>query len=105
MAIAPTTSRDFTKGDRVRALMRVFQGGDGAPVPVSVTTRILGSDDAEPITLTSTLEAERFESSRAADYEFDLPFDRLAPGLHLLSVTASLPQGRTVRRDVVFRLR
>jgi hypothetical protein len=51
------------------------------------------------------VDAARFNGTRAADYQFDLPLDRLEPGLHLLSITASLSQGRTVRRDVVFRLR
>jgi VWFA-related protein len=105
MDMVPTTSRDFTRNDRVRALVRVFQGGDAPVAPVSIAARVLGADDVEPVTVDETIDAARFEPARAADYQLDLPFDRLEPGLHLLSITASLPQGRSVRRDVVFKLR
>ena len=104
LPVVPTTSRDFTRNERVRAVMRVFQGSDAALAPVEITTRILGSDNLEPLVLTSTLATDVFAASRTADYSLDLPFDRMEPGLHLLSVTAML-QGRTVRHDIVFRLR
>ena len=104
LPVAPTTSRDFTRGERVRAVMRLFQGSDAPPAPVEITARILGADNVEPLVLTSTVAADVFTATRTADYTLDLPFDRLDPGLHLLSVTAML-QGRTVRHDVVFRLR
>jgi hypothetical protein len=105
MSVVPTTAREFTPADRVRALVRVFQGGEAAVAPVTMTARILGSDSTEPVTQTAVIDAASFANARAADYELDLPFDRLAPGLHLLSISASLPQGRTVRRDVVFKLK
>jgi hypothetical protein len=105
MGIVPTTSRDFTRGDRVRAWMRIFQGGEAAVAPVNIAARVLGADNVEPVTVNDVVDAARFDAGRAADYVLDLPLDRLEPGLHLLSITASLPQGRTVRRDVVFKLR
>jgi hypothetical protein len=105
MTVVPTTSRDFTRADRVTAVARIFQGGDAPPVPVAVSARILGSDDMAPVTLTATIPGADFGDARAASYRLPLPLTDLPVGLHLLSLTAELPSGRSVRRDVVFRLR
>lgn len=102
--IVPTTSRDFTAGDRVSAFARVFEGGTADLVPVEIALRIVGERDAEAATKTETIPVERFVGTRVAEFQTDLPLSGLKPGLYLLSLTATA-DGRSTRRDVRFRVR
>jgi hypothetical protein len=101
--VAPTTSRDFTSNDRITAFMRVHQAG-AAPVPVTVEAQVFDRFDKAVFSESGTLEPERFEAGRGAPYRIALPLEALQGGPYLLSLTARAGS-RSVRRDMVFRVR
>jgi hypothetical protein len=106
LPIVPTTVRDFTKGDRIAALIRLFANGSPPSGPVQIATQFLGATGSEPLVLPpATIAADAFASTRSADHLIDLPLASLSSGLHLLSVSATFGDSRIVRRDVVFRVR
>ena len=105
LPIVPTSARDFASSEPVVVFLRVFQGGASPPVAATLSTKILDIRDAVVFETTAMLAPERFDATRAAGYQLDLPLARLSRGPHLLSITASLPGGRSVRRDMVFRVR
>jgi VWFA-related protein len=104
MPIVPTTDRDFETGGQVKTFLRVYQGGKAPVAPVTLTTSILDEHDAKVFSSESTLEAERFATSRAADVTFPLPLDKLKPGAHLLVFEVTSGKA-TARREVVFTVR
>jgi hypothetical protein len=105
LPFTPTASREFTRSDHVSAWLRVFQGGATPPVPVNVTSKMLDAAGAEIVVLNAELPASAFEANRSAEYRLDVPLDRLSPGPHVLSVTATRSDGRAVRRDVVLHVK
>jgi VWFA-related protein len=106
LPIVPTTVRDFTRADRVAALVRLGAGESLPAGPVHMTTRVLGADDREAAVIPpATIAAEAFAATGQAEYLVDLPLAGLPSGLHLLSMTATFDDSRIVRRDVVFRVR
>jgi VWFA-related protein len=105
LPVVPTSNRDFTNGEDVTTFVRVYQGGTADLAPAVVAIEILDVSDRTRFEAAKTLAPEAFDVSRGAAYQFSLPLDRLEPGPHLLSVTARLANGRTARRDVIFRVR
>lgn len=105
LPLTPTTSRDFTSGERMAAFLRVFQGGDAPVSAVQVTTDLFDVTDASQFSHTTPISADQFGPDRSADVQVDVPLDRLESGPYLLSMTATLPGGRKARRDLVFRVR
>ncbi len=105
LPMLPTTARDFGPGDSVLAFVRVMQGGNGAIAPVSVNVQLLDVDDKKNVDTNVTIPAEAFSKARSADYQFALPLKDLDHGPHLVSVTARLPGGPPVRRDLLFHMR
>lgn len=105
LPIVPTSARDFANGETVMAFVRVQQGGEAAPGPVSVTTEIFDAMDRPKYSDAQVLAAEAFGAERGAPFQIRLPLDRLEPGPHLLSLTARLANGRSVRRDLLFLVR
>jgi VWFA-related protein len=103
--ILPTSSRDFAANDPVVAFLRVFQGGETPIGPVTMATQILDASDAKVFENTTTLAPEIFDALRGAPFEIALPLAPLRHGPYLLSVKATLPNGSTARRDLVFRMR
>jgi len=101
----PTAARDFARGDRMSAWLRVFQGDAGPPVAVTITTKVIDAAGAEVFAMSGELPVSAFDDNRSAAYPLDLPLSRLVPGPHLLSMTATRPDGRAIRRDVVFHVR
>lgn len=104
LPVVPTTARDFAKSDRVTGFVRLFQGGSAPTGSVDVAVNVVGADDVEASRTTETIAADAFGAGRTAEYRFDLPLAKLNEGPQLLSVTATLAGGRSVRRDVVFRV-
>jgi VWFA-related protein len=103
--IVPTSSRSFAPSDHVSASLRVFQGA-GAPIaPATLAIQVRDSHDQAVFETTSTIDAASFDAQRSAPWQFEMPVSGLGHGPHLLSVTATLPGGATVRRDLVFRMR
>jgi hypothetical protein len=105
LPIVPTSARDFANGEAVSAFVRVQQGGPTAPAPVTLTTEILDASDQVRFTESYTIDGAAFAAERGAGYRLRLPLDRLQAGPHLLSLSARLANGRTARRDVLFRVR
>jgi len=102
--IVPSAERDFVTGDTVTAFARIYQGGKDALRPIEVTTRILDGAGREVFSAVETVGVARFAGERAADLRFAVPVATLAPGQHLLSVTAT--RGKvTTRQDVRFTMR
>lgn len=104
LPVVPTTAREFVLSDHVTGFVRLFQGGASPVGAVDVTVNVVGADDVEASRATETLAPEAFASTRTAEYRFDLPLAKLKEGPQLLSVTATLAGGRSVRRDLVFRI-
>jgi hypothetical protein len=94
----------FAPSDRVSAFVRLYQGGTGTPSSTQVTTRILNATDAAVLDATTTLDAARFTSRRAADHLVDLPLARLPPGPYLLRIEAALGP-RRILREMRFTVR
>jgi VWFA-related protein len=105
LPLTPTTARDFSSGETMTAFLRVTQGTDGPPASVQVTTEVLDAADTSQFTANTPLPAEQFSATRSADLQVEIPVARLRSGPYLLSMTATLPGGRKVRRDLVFRMR
>lgn len=103
LPLVPTTNRDFTVSDVLTGFVRIYQAGE--PAAVAVTAEVFNAVDEKELDDTRTIEAAVFDAAGSAAVQFDVPLAGLAPGPHLLSVTARLPGGRTARRDVVFRVR
>ena len=104
MPVEPTTLREFSIGHRVSAFLRVYQGGKTTVVPVTMTARVLNPASAVVAESSEMLEASRFETERAADFEYRLPLAQLSPGLHLLRLEATAGAA-VIRRDVRFAVR
>lgn len=105
LPIVPTSAREFAPGDAVVAFCRVFQGGSAAVVPAAMKVLVLDVHDQPVIDTTSTIAADAFGAGRAAPFQIALPLERMTHGPHVLSLTATLAGGASVRRDLVFRVR
>jgi len=101
----PTTARDFSPSEHVMAYVRLVQGGTGSPAPIAVAVQVLDQRSVVVSEAATQLGPDAFAASRTASYEFALPLEGRAHGPHLLSISAKLPDGRTSRRDLVFRVR
>jgi VWFA-related protein len=101
--IVPTSRRAFARTEQVSAFTRVQQGGTRSE-PVTVTATVVDRDGKAALDDARTFGADRFASSRTADYQLDLRVATLEPGDYLLSVSAS--SGKNVRRrNVRFSVR
>ena len=103
VALAPTTQRDFVRGQQVTAFLRVYQGGKTSIVPVSLRAQILDSRSMIVYDASQTLESPRFAQNRAAESRLELPIDQLAPGAYLFTLQAA-DGSASVRRDVRFQI-
>jgi VWFA-related protein len=97
---APTTRRDFTAGDDVSAVVRVYQRPQTPPAAVTVQFVLLNAALRELSSAPAVLAAEQF-AAHAADAHFTIPFGTLQPGSYVLRAEADGKQTAT-RRDVRF---
>jgi VWFA-related protein len=102
--IVPTSAREFSPNEQVTAFVRLFQNASPAG-PVAMKVMVLDINDNRVLDTTSSVAADAFATDRAAEYRLDLPLAKMQHGPHLLSITATLPNGASARRDVVFRAR
>jgi hypothetical protein len=93
----PTTHRQFLPSDDVGIFVRIYQGGKGRIVPVTITARVKSEDDTLASNHEGTLEAENFAPDRAADFEVPLPLAHLFPGEYLLEVDAQSGARHVIR--------
>lgn len=99
--VVPTARRQFWPGDRVRAFVRLYQGGKGALQPVLVRTSIRDDSDRNVFDRSETLPPAMFQKGRSADYLIELPVGSLEIGSYLLTIEANAG-GETLERDVRF---
>ena len=99
LPIAMTTTREFARSDAAVAFVRIYQGGNAAPIPVQVAVRLVNDSDRTVLDRTSTLAPAAFAAARSADYRLDLPLADLEPGRYLLTIEANAGK-LSARRDV-----
>jgi len=98
LPFTPTTVRTFSGRDRVRALLRVYQGGKRDAAAVTLSARIADRADRNVYERSVTLPPTAFATAaRVAESGLTLPLAELAPGPYLLSIEASDGMTRTVR--------
>lgn len=103
LPVVPTAEREFGRGDRVSAFIRVYQGGRSGVGPVSLRVQAHDQRNALVFEHAATLAANRF-AGRSADVLVQLPLSSFTPGPHLLTIEAE--QGRRkARRDVRLAVR
>jgi len=101
LPVVPTTVREFAPDDEVGAFLQVVQGGRRPVTPVRLELRIIDAADTVVHQANDTLEAAMFSAARLAEYQLQLPLDRLAPGNYLLRIEVAAAE-RTARRDIRF---
>jgi VWFA-related protein len=104
LPVVPTTRRDFDRGDRVSAFVRVYQGSKDAPRSAELLAQILDVSGRVVTKDAYSIESGRFAATRSADYRIAVPVDRLSHGEYLLTVDATQAT-HTARRGVRFRVR
>ncbi len=104
LPVLPTARREFARTDRVRAFLRIYQGGRTPLSPVRISTRI--QDDGGQSVFEEELEipAAQFVTNRATDYLREMPLETLRAGEYLLTIEVP-ERTRTERRDVRFTVR
>jgi hypothetical protein len=133
LPVVPTTQREFLRGDKVTAFLRVYQSSRTAPVPVTVDARVLDSSGRVVFGGPQKLGADRFMANsaaepalpqfgrggrpsiaaprgnpaaagpHAADLRLELPVFTFSPGPYVLIVDVG--NGReTIRRVVRFQM-
>ena len=98
--VVPTARRDFVANSKVTAFIQVYQGGREKKEYVDLDVNILDSKGENVFHSLHEIAPDRF-ATRGADYQLELPMERLAPGAYLLSIEAST-RSDTARRDVRF---
>jgi hypothetical protein len=100
----PTAVRAFSASDHVRASLDIYEGVSRPILPVYVRVRVVDQDNQEVVNRESRLLADRFSSSRAVAFSFDLPLAGLAPGAYWTNVEVIHGNDRR-SRDVRFTVR
>ncbi len=103
--VVPISAREFSPQESILAFLRVYQGGADPLVPIGVSAKVFDIGERELMNETATLAPDAFDARRGAPYQVALPLAKLTHGPYLLSITATLPSGTRVRRDLVFRVR
>ena len=88
--VVPTTRREFERGDRATAFIRIYQGGRQPAADVDVTVRLMDATGAEVVSRTDAVAPARFVARRSADYTYELPLATLTPGAYLLTIESRL---------------
>jgi VWFA-related protein len=101
---APTTRRDFTGGDQVTALVRVYQRAGQQPTAVNVFFHVVDEALKEVGATETLVEAAEFAKTGAADARFPVPLETLRPGAYVLRIGIT-KGGPSLRRDVRFTVK
>ncbi len=104
LPFAPTTRREFSRGERLVAVVREYQGLTQPLQPGYLHVQVLDADNQRVFGQESRILPSQFGADRAADHVVDLPFAHLDPGEYLLTV--EVRHGNVeARRDLRFRIR
>jgi hypothetical protein len=101
LPVVPTTVRAFAADDEVGAFLQIVQGGRRPVTPIRLELSIVDEADTVVHQARDTLEAAMFSAARLANYQVQVPLDRLVPGSYLLRIDASAAE-RTARREIRF---
>lgn len=86
---APTSRREFLRGTGVKTMVRVYQAGSTPLVPVSLVVSIQDKNGVAIYNYPHRLAVTRFDPAlRRADFDFEIPFQALESGEHLLTFDA-----------------
>jgi hypothetical protein len=103
LPVIPTTRRQFATSDRVIGFVRAYQAEKDAPLPITITARIVDSSNR------TVFEAKKptpdGPPARSTDYRFELPLSSLTPGKYLLTIEATRKANQKTRREVIFAVR
>jgi hypothetical protein len=103
LPVVPTSQRAFSADDVVGGFLRVYQGGNRPPAPVTMKVTITDGNDHVVRKSAEVIGVDRF-SGHQADYEVDVPVAELSAGEYLLTIDAS-QAGKSVRRDLRFTVK
>lgn len=101
---SPTTAREFGREQKATAFLRVYRRAERMADEVGVAVSVVDASGMPVYSRRDVIDPGRFMKDGAADYPVDLPLDRLKPGEHLLTVSASVA-GATVSRELRFTVR
>jgi VWFA-related protein len=104
LPVMPKTRRTFARSDEVKVFLRAYQGRSRGLSSVSFFTRIVDDTDRPVFQQTTPVRAVEFGADHAADYELEVPVERLRPGEYLLTIEAMAGISQ-VRRDLRFAVK
>jgi VWFA-related protein len=105
LPIVPTTARDFEPNVPLAVSFRVQVGASAPPGPIVIETKLVDAADKVAFERQQSLAVDELDPLRGAQITTDLPLMGLARGPYLVSVSATRPDGRSTRRDLVIRVR
>jgi predicted component of type VI protein secretion system len=85
---APTLLRAFSAADTVTANVQVRRVA-GTTAAISLTSRVVDSQDRTMLESVTTLDEAAFAGSRVADVRIALPLADLGPGEYLLTMSGT----------------
>ena len=100
----PTTRREFTGGDQITALVRIYQRAGQQPTAVNLFFHVFDEALKEVGATETLVEAAEFARAGAADARFLVPLETLRPGAYVLRIGIT-EGGPALRRDVRFTLK
>lgn len=100
----PTGARTFASTDKLTAIVRLHEGGSGAPEVVHLVAHLVNQAKQGLATELGRIDPSAFGPDRIADYRFEIPLERMRPGEYALSIEFSAG-GAVVTRDVHFTVR
>jgi VWFA-related protein len=99
LPLVPTSRREFLRGTAVRTMVRVYQAGAAPLVPVSLLVSIQDWNGAVIYNYPHRLAVTRFDAVlRRTDFEFEIPFQALQSGEHLLTFEARAGEHRATQQ-------
>jgi hypothetical protein len=100
----PTARRDFERGERATAFLRIYEGLGRPPAPVALSAAIVDEHNRRRFGQDMSLSPEGSNGVRTVDYAIDLPLADLEPGPYLLTIEAKAGPA-SARRDLRFSVK
>ncbi len=100
----PTARRDFDRGERATAFLRVYEKGGGPVMPVTLSTGIVDESNRRRFGQEVSLLPEESSGTQSGDYVINLPLAELDAGSYLLTIGAKAGTS-SAQRDARFTVR
>ncbi len=104
LPLVPTASRTFTRGERVRAFVRVYTNAKTSRADLVITASVLDDHDAAVFHRETTVPAADFDAAKPHDEGIDVPLASFNPGAHLLRIDVTSGKS-TASRSVEFTVK